>query len=94
VRLSVRRASGHARIEVADDGDGIAAPDRELVFERFVRLDEGRARSTGGSGLGLAIVRGIAESHGGSVRAITSDLGGAAFVIELPTAQPSSSTTR
>ncbi|MGY4644758.1 sensor histidine kinase [Cellulomonas sp. URHB0016] len=93
VRLSVRGADGWALVEVADDGDGIAAPDRELVFDRFVRLDEGRARSAGGSGLGLAIVRGIAGSHGGRVRVVESDLGGAAFVVELPGAQ-SSSTTR
>ncbi|WP_155855984.1 cell wall metabolism sensor histidine kinase WalK [Cellulomonas sp. URHD0024] len=81
-----------ARIEVADDGSGIAVTDRDLVFDRFVRLDEGRARSAGGSGLGLAIVRGIVGSHGGSVRVGESDLGGASFVVRLP--QASSSTAR
>lgn len=84
VRLSVHRLDGRARIEVADDGTGIREPDRELVFDRFVRLDDGRSRTTGGSGLGLAIVRGIAESHGGTVRAGASDLGGAAFTVDLP----------
>lgn len=94
VRLSVAAGDGPggARIEVADDGCGIPAPDRELVFDRFVRLDDGRARSAGGSGLGLAIVRGIVGSHGGSVRVGESDLGGAAFVVRLP--QASSSTAR
>ncbi|WP_421733638.1 HAMP domain-containing sensor histidine kinase [Cellulomonas sp.] len=93
VRLSVRGADGRAQVEVADDGDGIDVEDRDLVFDRFVRLDEGRARSAGGSGLGLAIVRGIVESHGGTVRVVGSDLGGAAFVVELPRTQ-SSATTR
>lgn len=89
VRLTV--APG-ARIEVADDGAGIPMADRELVFDRFVRLDDGRARSVGGSGLGLAIVRGIVDSHGGSVRIGDGDLGGASFVVLLP--QDSSAATR
>jgi len=81
VRLTV---TAGAAIEVADDGAGIPVDDRELVFDRFVRLDDGRARSTGGSGLGLAIVRGIVGSHGGSVRVGESDLGGASLVVRLP----------
>jgi signal transduction histidine kinase len=89
VRLTV---TGGARVEVADDGSGISEADRELVFDRFVRLDDGRARSAGGSGLGLAIVRGIVESHGGTVHAGASDLGGAGFVVLLP--QVSSAATR
>lgn len=94
VRLSVGSGVGRARIEVEDDGTGIPEAERELVFDRFVRLDEGRARSAGGSGLGLAIVRGIAESHGGQVRAAVSSLGGAALVFELPQSHAGSSTTR
>jgi signal transduction histidine kinase len=73
-------------LTVDDDGSGIPESDRERVFERFVRLDEGRARDAGGSGLGLAIVAEIARAHGGSVRVTESPLGGARFVVELPTA--------
>ena len=43
------------------------ALDRERVFQRFTRLDDGRARDAGGSGLGLAIVRELVRRHGGTV---------------------------
>ena len=78
---------------MADDGTGIALADRELVFDRFVRLDDGRARTDGGSGLGLAIVRSIVEAHGGSVTAGDSALGGASLVVRLPIGQGESSAT-
>ncbi|WP_185994460.1 sensor histidine kinase [Nocardioides campestrisoli] len=65
---------------VSDDGQGIPPEERERVFERFVRLDEARARDAGGSGLGLAIVRSVVEAHGGSVTV----QGGARFVVRLP----------
>jgi signal transduction histidine kinase len=69
---------------VEDDGEGIPAEDRLRVFERFVRLDEGRARDAGGSGLGLAIVGEIVQAHGGTIAVDESSLGGARFVIHLP----------
>ncbi|MFD4421335.1 sensor histidine kinase [Agromyces sp. NPDC058484] len=69
---------------VGDDGDGIPPAERDRVFDRFVRLDDARARDTGGSGLGLAIVREIARAHGGSVRVEESTLGGARLRVTLP----------
>lgn len=54
-------------VTVTDDGAGIAAADRERVFERFTRLDEGRDRDAGGSGLGLAIVRELVHGSDGEV---------------------------
>ncbi len=62
-------------IEVADTGDGIAAADRERVFEPFYRGGEERARTGGGSGLGLAICRAIIEAHGGRIWLAEADLG-------------------
>lgn len=77
---------GRAMLWVDDDGAGVPAAEREHVFERFVRLDEARARDDGGSGLGLAIVRQVARSHGGDAWVASAPLGGARFVLELPAA--------
>jgi signal transduction histidine kinase len=75
-------AGGIAMLIIADDGPGIPLADRERVFERFVRLDEGRARDAGGTGLGLAIVADIVTAHGGRVR-IDDNHPGAKVWVEL-----------
>lgn len=85
IRLSLGDDGAHVRFTIEDDGHGIEPGSHERVFERFVRLDEARASDDGGSGLGLAIVAEIVAAHGGSVRASNSDLGGAMFVVSLPT---------
>lgn len=78
--------AGSAVITVDDDGDGIPPAERDRVFDRFVRLDDARARDTGGSGLGLSIVREIAHAHGGAVRVEDAPSGGARLRVELPAA--------
>lgn len=76
---------GAVRVEVHDDGRGIAAADRERVFERFTRLDEARSRDAGGSGLGLAIARGIAIRHHGTLTLADAPPGhGATLVVTMP----------
>jgi signal transduction histidine kinase len=84
VRFGAAQAGAGAVLTVEDDGGGIPSGDRERVFERFVRLDEARARDAGGSGLGLAIVREIVRAHGGDVRVDAGASGGARFVVSLP----------
>ncbi len=83
VFATTETASG-AEFTVEDDGTGIPVDEREHVFERFVRLDEARARDAGGSGLGLAIVREIVRAHGGDVRVDAGAFGGARFTVTLP----------
>jgi len=70
-------------ILVTDDGPGVPEPDRERVFDRFVRLDPSRDRSNANSGLGLAIAREIAAAHHGSVR-LAPTTTGALVVMRLP----------
>ena len=82
--LSVAERDGQVVLAVDDDGTGIPEADRERVFERFVRLDDARARDDGGSGLGLAIVAELVAAHGGTVAVASSPLGGARVQVALP----------
>jgi signal transduction histidine kinase len=86
VRVAVLTTGAEVRMTVDDDGPGIEADDRERVFDRFTRLDAGRARDAGGSGLGLALVKRIVEAHGGHVRVTDVDgaTTGARFEVRLP----------
>ena len=83
--LSARRTSEGIEIAIDDDGPGIPAEEREKIFDPFYRLDRSRDRATGGFGLGLSIAQKAVVLHGGRLRVETSTLGGARFVIELPT---------
>ncbi|GAA4560812.1 HAMP domain-containing sensor histidine kinase [Planotetraspora kaengkrachanensis] len=80
-----RFSAGAAVLEVADDGPGIDPDKRELVFQRFIRLDAARSKDAGGAGLGLAIARQIAEGAGGTL-GIEDSTRGARFVLRLPAA--------
>jgi signal transduction histidine kinase len=87
VDLSLAASDGHVSLVVDDDGPGIPTADRDRVFERFVRLDEGRDRGEGGSGLGLAIAREVARAHGGKITLTDSPLGGLRAEVRLPATQ-------
>ncbi|HET7588864.1 MAG TPA: ATP-binding protein [Solirubrobacterales bacterium] len=84
VALSAAAAGGRLAVSVDDDGPGVPAAERELVFERFHRSQPSRDRGSGGSGLGLGITRAIVELHGGRIRIEDSPLGGARATFELP----------
>ena len=77
--VEVRLSKGE--LTVRDHGPGIAAEDRDHVFDRFYRA--AAARSLPGSGLGLAIVREVAEAHGGTVAAEDAPGGGALLRLRL-----------
>ncbi|GHH68673.1 hypothetical protein GCM10017673_18140 [Streptosporangium violaceochromogenes] len=82
VVLSAARAGAGVRLRVTDRGPGIPPEDRARAFERFSRLDAGRAADDGGAGLGLAIAKEIVELHGGSIR--VEDGTGCRIAVDLP----------
>src|SRR5262249_28696494 len=85
VGVDVSSQDHRAFIRVTDEGEGIPAPDRERIFDRFVQLDS--ARRSAGVGLGLPIARWIAEAHGGTLELETSSAEGSTFRIVLPLAR-------
>ncbi len=83
VTVRARPTPSGARLEVEDDGPGVAAAVRERLFEPFVTTKEvGK-----GTGLGLAVCRGLVEAAGGTISLDTSSERGARFVVELPRAR-------
>ncbi|MCO6011182.1 HAMP domain-containing histidine kinase [Actinoallomurus purpureus] len=88
VRVRVSGDAEWAELSVSDDGPGIPPADRERVFARFTRLDEGRSRDEGGAGLGLAIVRETARVHGGDAH-LEDASPGLRAVVRLPLPRPS-----
>jgi signal transduction histidine kinase len=83
IHVQVRSVDGDVRVEVADEGVGVAIADREKVWRPYAR---GRtAGHTAGSGLGLSIVRDVVSSHGGRAWIEeAAEHSGAVFVIALP----------
>jgi two-component system OmpR family sensor kinase len=73
-----------AVLTVTDAGPGVAPADLDHLFDRFYRVDDARARSTGGSGLGLAIVDAIIQAHNGSITAHNVEPHGLALIVRLP----------
>jgi signal transduction histidine kinase len=81
VTIVCRRADPFVEIAVDDDGGGVDPAQRKAIFTLGVR---GAGADRTGSGIGLAVVRAIAERAGGDVRAESSSLGGARFVLRVP----------
>ncbi|MCX7792714.1 MAG: HAMP domain-containing histidine kinase [Chloroflexaceae bacterium] len=87
VVVTLERDTREARLQVRDNGPGIAPEDLPHVFERFYRGNH--AHRAGGAGLGLAIVQWVAEAHGGGVDVASTPGAGATFTIHLPGSGPS-----
>lgn len=87
VTVRLEGLSDRSVISVIDDGPGFGNIDPKLLFTRFYRGDNSRARSTGGTGLGLSIVKGIVDAHDGTVEAFNAANGGACFIVALPSIQ-------
>lgn len=83
VRLAVTRVSGHARIDITDQGPGVARSDRERIFEPFYRGERQPQDMVRGTGIGLSIVQEYIAAHGGRIELVPANEG-AHFRIELP----------
>jgi two-component system sensor histidine kinase KdpD len=82
IDLRVERVDDRIRVSIADHGPGIPPNTREMVFDKFYRLEtRGQIK---GSGLGLAVSKGLVEGHDGQIRVEETPGGGATFVFELP----------
>jgi signal transduction histidine kinase len=77
------------RVDVIDDGIGIAPEDRERIFERFFRSDHPLVQETTGTGLGLSITKSLVEMHGGVIWVDSAQGKGSVFSFTLPVAPKS-----
>jgi two-component system phosphate regulon sensor histidine kinase PhoR len=85
VHVSVARQGDWAAIEVRDQGIGLAAEEREKIFQKFYRVGEEMVRQTEGSGLGLYLVRELVHQVGGTIKAESPGVGrGTTFRVALP----------
>jgi two-component system sensor histidine kinase KdpD len=85
VEVAARREGAVLAFVVEDRGPGVAAAERERIFEPFYRPD-GSPSDTGGAGLGLSIARRLAQAQGGTVEFEPRPGGGSRFALRLPAA--------
>jgi signal transduction histidine kinase len=86
VEIEVGRSASEVFFEVRDHGPGVPPEQRSRIFERFVRLEQGRGLNPEGSGLGLAIVEQVVRAHGGRIEVGEREGHGAIFRLWLPAA--------
>ncbi len=84
VTLTAVAGNDELRIQVQDQGPGIARKHLPRLFERFYRIDSARSRQLGGTGLGLAIVKHIVQVHGGHISVQSLSGHGSTFTLYLP----------
>ncbi len=86
VIIRVEQHQGQVAIAVQDFGCGIPLQHQSRIFDRFYRVDEARARSTGGCGLGLSLVKTLVDGMGGRVSLASKPHEGSTFTVTLPLA--------
>jgi PAS domain S-box-containing protein len=84
VTATIAETPAGARVEVADNGIGLAPAHQARVFEKFFQVDTSSTRPYGGSGLGLAIARLLVTAHGGAIGVTETPGGGSTFWFTLP----------
>lgn len=84
IHVAINTEDACVTLAITNSGEIIAQHHLEQIFDRFYRIDAGRARLDGGTGLGLAIVRSIMVAHGGQVKARSSADGDTTFTLTFP----------
>ncbi len=84
IRIGVTRENQQVRLEIADNGLGIAPEYREKVFEKFFRVPQGNQHNAKGYGLGLSYVAHVVAMHRGSIRVESEPGKGTTFIVQLP----------
>ncbi len=84
IALRISEKNARIRVELEDNGCGMAAEDLPKIFDRFYRTDASRHGPAQGSGIGLAIVKKIVEDHGGKVWATSKENTGTIMHMEFP----------
>jgi two-component system sensor histidine kinase/response regulator len=85
VDISIEKLPELIRISVSDTGIGLSDPDKEHIFEDFVRIKSQQTRNISGSGLGLSIVRKIVDMYQGTIEVQSVPGQGTTFTISLST---------
>lgn len=73
ISLRIMEEAEFVKVEIEDNGRGIAKKEIPLIFDRCYRTDASRNSSKGGSGLGLSIAKKIIEEHGGKIWAVSTE---------------------
>jgi signal transduction histidine kinase len=83
VDVTIERADGRVRFEVADTGIGLSADEASRLFQEFVRIKNDRTRTIPGTGLGLSIVKKLAQLYSGDVTVESEPNAGSRFTVTL-----------
>jgi two-component system, OmpR family, sensor histidine kinase BaeS len=84
IKLSASCSGNKLSLSFEDSEPGVPSDSLNRIFDRLYRVDKSRSRRLGGSGLGLSICKQIVESHGGTIEARHSPLGGLRITIRIP----------
>ncbi len=84
MRIGLEQRNGCIRLTVTDDGPGVAAEFRDVIFQKFGQSPLGRAAPQRSAGLGLTFRKLAVEAHGGEIGVETASTGGARFWVQLP----------